>query len=320
LGIEAHFYGNAKITAMDGVKSTQDMVSYAHGYTPQYVVFLIVWGTFNSILQIRFPPYPTSDYIDVYCQNRGGAPQEVYLNDPNFRTKADTSKPFVFLLHGWMDTVNQPFVVEGAKNFLENEDVTVCWPNYDFLTVVTITRVNTTQIGIYMAEYLNFVSTAVPLNRITLVAHSAGCEISGIAGNLLGGRLGQIIALDPVDSPDDNVHHLQRGDAQFVQSIITTRGLIATGSPDADQIFYPNDGTIVQPGCTEPLFCSHLRAIDYFVSSLNPANEFIGRRCIIPGQCENILDRLGFRSGRNQGTFFLRTAGEPPYALGIGGS
>lgn len=196
--------------------------------------------------------------------------------------------------------------------------------DYDDLTVVTLSPVNTTQLGVYLAEYLRWLQddAGVQWFDITLVGHSVGSEVAGIAGHNLNGFVGEIIALDPVSSNDPEEHHkLSRDDAFYVQAILTSRGIIGDFSVDAHQIFYPNNGIIPQPSCPllEPFFCSHLRAIDFFCASIEPQHEFIARRCTLPGVCVNIYDKLGPHSARNSGAYYLKTIGVHPFALGSEG-
>lgn len=179
-----------------------------------------------------------------------------------------------------------------------------------------------------MAQFISFFSEtgSIPLSRITLVGHSAGAQIAGIAGRALKGKIGTIFGLDPAWSQFDLTPNLMRSDARYVQIIMTTAHLIGVATPSAHQVFYPNGGKVPQPGCgMEQLFCAHLRSIHYFIASLNPENNFRARRCNkkhlwVVGFCKPIFDRLGPHSKRLRGDFYLRTNGSAPFALGAAGT
>lgn len=88
-----------------------------------------------------------------------------------------------------------------------------------------------------------------------------------------------------------------------------------------------------------PFLCSHLRAVQFFRSSLNPRHRFVGRRCdmgapaggllgllgLWPKLCASALspatpmigdtDLFGIYTQRKRGVFELRTTGSPPFCI-----
>lgn len=94
-------------------------------------------------------------------------------------------------------------------------------------------------------------------------------------------------------------------------------------SPCGQADFYPNGG-FEQTGCVDIFTCPHIRSYEYFAESINN-DRFKAEKCasffeLLSGFCSN--QGGDYRMGgeppnyENKGTFFLRTAGSPPYALG----
>lgn len=115
---------------------------------------------------------------------------------------------------------------------------------------------------------------------------------------------------------------LTKSDARYVQCIHTSSGTLGTLVDCGHADFYLNGG-FIQPGCLE-VACSHIRAHDYFVESMDPDHIFSGARCECPiaafvtnllgMQCSSETDRLGIHTARKLGRYFLNTNSQPPYA------
>lgn len=92
-----------------------------HGYTAEKIACLISKGNENSRRIQEFPPYPTQDFVDFYCQNRGGPVNKIPFRDPDVKSKLDPTKPLVMLLHGWMDEVTN-FFVQDSKTSTDSQE------------------------------------------------------------------------------------------------------------------------------------------------------------------------------------------------------
>lgn len=61
---------------------------------------------------------------------------------------------------------------------------------------------------------------------------------------------------------------LAKTDAEYVEVIVTCGALLGIYKPIGHVTFYPNGGR-EQPGCGKDIICSHNRALDYYVESIN---------------------------------------------------
>lgn len=88
--------------------------------------------------------------------------------------------------------------------------------------------------------------------------------------------------------------------------------------------FYPNGGKS-QTGCGLDLggVCSHIRAVEFLVESINSFVGFVGQKCesyssVSSTGCEfeNVFKVLGEEDDSEEGVFWFKTNDEPPFALG----
>ncbi|GAB0092138.1 phospholipase A1 [Sergentomyia squamirostris] len=188
-------------------------------------------------------------------------------------------------------------------------------------------------VGRVLARFLAFLNqhTGMNLASVTVVGHSLGAHIAGLAGKNTGaaGRIGAIIGLDaafPLFSFDRPAERLHSTDANYVESIHTNSGLLGFDVPLGMASFYPNGGGS-QPGCGIDIAgnCAHSRAHQFFAESITTDRGFWSRQCrghgdIVNGNCVAIgLDTLmgGEPSNINaRGVFWLRTNNNSPFAMG----
>lgn len=205
--------------------------------------------------------------------------------------------------------------------------------NYEYTISATT---NVYMVAEYLATFIKYLnSLGIDNNDVTLVGHSLGGQISGIAGGLLGGEIGQIFALDPAGPlfthpiVRDISKRLDPTDAKYVQVIYTTRWMLGCGTEVGHQNFKPNVGIVPQTACIFPtisggispemLSCSHSQATAYFRYSLNPENIFNGRECssaikYVTGLCfSSTYDRMGIYAKRQPGDFYLLTSASAPF-------
>ena len=113
-------------------------------------------------------------------------------------------------------------------------------------------RVN--EVGAILAEFLDMANTNNEMNfaRVSLVGHSLGAHIAGIAAkNVRSGRINTIIGIDPAGplfSVDTPATRLAITDAEYVECIQTDNRSFGIGAPIGQVDFFPNGGSN-QPGC-----------------------------------------------------------------------
>jgi len=268
-------------------------------------------------------------------------------------------KKTVFLVHGWTHSSNQSWIRSSVHQILINEDVNVIsvdWTSgagLPYLRALTNTQV----VGAEISNLITFLTskTNLTLSDIHLIGHDLGAHVASYAGHRLPG-LGRITGLDPASiyfEGGDPETYLDASDALFVdiihsdQSFRRHLGLgfqFNTGHVD----ILVNNGQ-QQPGCTdninklvrsakrlvtldtmkEPLdyyACSHMRAADYFVESINSPCPFTAYTCpswdkFKTGECytfcrlESQCTVMGYHSASyaGRGVFYLDTQANSPF-------
>lgn len=110
------------------------------------------------------------------------------------------------------------------------------------------------QVARVLAKVIDaLVAHGMQLQDLTIVGHSLGCHISGLAAKQLksDGKIGVIVALDPASVLFDYFNTEKRlcdTDAEYVQVIHTDSGHYSFEYPLGHADFYPNGGRN-QPGC-----------------------------------------------------------------------
>ncbi|XP_073825392.1 phospholipase A1 [Musca autumnalis] len=201
-------------------------------------------------------------------------------------------------------------------------DWSVISSNVNYFGVVDLIE----DLGFLLAEFMRFLHLKGNLyfGDVYLIGHSLGAQISGSAGKQIHPfRINTIFALDPAGPKfrniDDN-KRLDPTDADYVESIQTSSSL-GFEDPVGHATFYPNFGKD-QKKCYI-YGCSHSRAYNYFAESITSEKGFWGTLCQRQSDNEWILSTSGveFKMGGEpstpkRGTFYVKTNGEPPYALG----
>ncbi|XP_028129787.1 endothelial lipase-like [Diabrotica virgifera virgifera] len=241
-------------------------------------------------------------------------------------------KDTFFYVHGWNDYYTSTKTVQKIKNaLLKKYDINFFvfdWSLASNSTFYISSFLQTERVGRYLADFMEKFSMTglLDFNRTTLCGHSLGAHVAGVAGTDLGGRLYQVVGLDPTSilfSPLISSNRIAKSSGQFVE-IIHTNGL---GSgyilPSGHADYYVNGGWMQIPSCGIELFgtCSHLIAIDYYVESLLTGN-FMTKNCLVNILfiglfCKEVsymgeynLDR------RARGSYFLDTNAKSPFAKG----
>ncbi|XP_065088327.1 pancreatic lipase-related protein 2-like [Ochlerotatus camptorhynchus] len=280
--------------------------------------------------------------VTFWCSNGSSTVlRQATINDSYISQKIDPSKQVSFVIHGWMDDMSLNWFQQLVQDVLKFYGGNVCAVNWGHLARYNYyrTAVNHTMIASgYLTKFVQFLqTTGVPMEKITMIGHSMGAQISGQVGYNLGGRIGKIYGLDPAGPcftlPRDRglQYRLDRSDARYVQTIITSRLTIGVGVGEGHENFYPNGGASPQTNCVIPLtsdaefagqiLCSHMHSTTLFRLSLNPSLVYRGKKCInwpsyLLGLCGlNKANVLGIHSDKSGGDYFLRTAVFSPYTV-----
>ncbi|PSN34145.1 hypothetical protein C0J52_10042 [Blattella germanica] len=225
-----------------------------------------------------------------------------------------TTKPTVFLIHGFLSTGNDSWVHDMKNAFLNNLDANVFvvdWGrgagNPDYTQVCANIRVVGAEVT-RLCRHVIDKEGADPA-RFHLVGHSLGAHTAGyVAKNIAG--IGRITGLDPaqlmfeghkkdvqLDADDALFVEVMHTDAKPTVPLLGAGILRAVGHVD----FYVNGGWS-QPGCQIPVIslqklytrgisftpvedikdsvvCPHNRAIEYYIEALAFKNcTFWGRK------------------------------------------
>ncbi|XP_019890950.2 LOW QUALITY PROTEIN: phospholipase A1 [Musca domestica] len=201
-------------------------------------------------------------------------------------------------------------------------DWSVISSNVNYFGVVDLIE----DLGFLLAEFMRFLHLKENLyfGDVYLIGHSLGAQIAGSAGKQIHPfRINTIFALDPAGPKFRDINDNKRldpSDADYVESIQTSSSL-GFEDPVGHATFYPNFGKD-QKKCYI-YGCSHSRAYNYFAESITSEKGFWGTLCQRQSDKEWILSTSGveFKMGGEpstpkRGTFYVKTNGEPPYALG----
>ncbi|XP_064605906.1 pancreatic triacylglycerol lipase-like [Liolophura sinensis] len=299
----------------------------------------------DSDLQVEYTLYTTEN------PDNGDnlTPDADSLRQSKFKADRDTK----FLIHGYTDQGSSDWVKNMAKEFLKHEDlnvVAVNWQKGADSLYYGQSAANTRRVGEMVGDFIRQLKEVMgaPYSSQHLIGHSLGAHISGFAGASLNGQVARITGLDPAgpcfrfSGPDDR---LSDDDAIFVDAIHTDGDLLLQGGfgtelPMGDADFYPNGGE-KQPGCdswiwqhlvdlftkwidgfTSSLACNHLRVLDLFRESIDPANSFKAYPCDSYddyNDCRTCrsrgCSRMGYHaSPMKHGIYTLRTHSKSPYS------
>ncbi|XP_026761137.1 lipase member H-B-like [Galleria mellonella] len=158
-----------------------------------------------------------------------------------------------------------------------------------------------------------------PLSSIHLIGFSLGAHVAGMTGKLvqrsLHGRLGRIIALDPARPcfmrPSD--YRLNRSDADFVQVVHSSAGVLGLEQPVGDADIYVNGVSVKQPECRDrsiTLECDHAQAWRLYAASVINERSLMARKCytweqLMNGYCTGNETAMGYSCSVNFRGMFL---------------
>ena len=259
----------------------------------------------------------------------------------------------LFIIHGYIDKADKPFMWGMRDALLTREDVNVIavnWENgadsLDYRQAAANARV----VGAVIAEFMNnlFWTSFITYDKMHLIGHSLGAHVAGYAGERVSGT-GRITGLDPAGpffEDEDIKVRLDSSDADFVDVIHTDAEdflKIGFGTTQAmgHADFYPNGGAD-QPGCTDSILkhffslfegfdaakmsvtCNHRRAIYLFTESIVSSCSNMAYPCSSKdefdlGICSFCIPgitcaTMGYNADPTMhGTFYLSTTSSAPY-------
>ncbi|KAG5885404.1 hypothetical protein JTB14_031426 [Gonioctena quinquepunctata] len=246
-------------------------------------------------------------------------------------TSFSPSKPSVFVVHGWTHKFSSASCQDVKNALLKMHDVNVFVVDWnkisrrDYMTAFA----SVSSIGNILASLISGLvqHNGLNLGITSIVGHSLGGHIAGIAGKVLRGQLAQVIGLDPAGPgflPLVTYNRITAESAKFVEIIHTGGSAMGYNSPCGHSDYYPNGG-LIQRGCELDLtgVCSHYRAYQYLAESIVSGN-FKARKCDLYssfqlGHCnKNQASMMGkYPVDKNaKGIYFLNTRILPPYAKG----
>lgn len=279
------------------------------------------------------------DIINFSCNRKSPELIQTFLDDSDVQQKIDFSKPIMLITHGWLDDHALIWIQETAQDAMKFIDTNVCIVGWDQLAKYNYfqaAKENTRLVSDYLTLFVKFLNQqGMSLDNVTLVGHSLGGQICGQVGNNLDGKIAEIYGVDPagplftfpIDSGLKN--RLDKGDAQYVQMILTSTNTLGVGKGDGHENFYPNGGNVPQPNCFFPvtsdaemadqIVCSHLHATSLFRLSLDPSLVFKGKQCFnwmsfnLKACRRNPSDLLGVYNCKLPGDFYLNTLASSPF-------
>lgn len=180
-------------------------------------------------------------------------------NSSVIETTLNNTLDLVFLIHGWTDSYLDDWVRTLVNQFVEYNDANICvvdWSRLAFMKYLLSAQA-TLPVGNYLGSFIqNLTDNGIfDISQITLIGHSMGAHVAGIAGFYLNSTVPTIIGLDPAGPAFTKFplrpinERLDATDASFVQVIHTDRYFIGSNMDLGTEDFYPNGGFAPQPGC-----------------------------------------------------------------------
>ncbi|CAH0592303.1 unnamed protein product [Chrysodeixis includens] len=219
------------------------------------------------------------------------------------------------------------FVVNG---FIEAEDVNLLAVDWSVASsMYTEGLANAEQVGKIIADFINILSSQFSYfpSQVSIVGVGLGAHIAGIAGRNVNGNLPYIVAIDPsLHGWTHNPLILNPNDADVVEVLHATSGILGYDYPLGDIDFYPNGGTY-QFGCGIDTSCSLTYGIAFYAESITrspSANAFVGTKCEnyeeaiaqdCSGERDAVFGGLESKAGAS-GIYSFKTNMVQPFAQG----
>ncbi|KAE9538554.1 hypothetical protein AGLY_005653 [Aphis glycines] len=249
--------------------------------------------------------------------------------------------PLILTTHGWLSSdknfngvfiINTAYIDVGGFNVISVDWSSIAEdPNYPVPAALT------KAVGSAIAKFLDRLVdvTGIDPLHIHLIGHSLGAHVVGSCGfHFKSGKIGRITGLDAAapgyEAIPIHLPHLNKEDAQFVDCIHTSRGILGYFTSIGHADFYPNSGRAPQPGCyslfnlLDFLHCSHARAYELYADSVYHRKSLVAVSCpswedFKDKKCEgNTREFMGHDTSPSaRGDFYLKTRSTNPYGTNV---
>ncbi|KAL0123781.1 hypothetical protein PUN28_005949 [Cardiocondyla obscurior] len=270
-------------------------------------------------------------FFYLYRKDNPAEPSMLYVDDEAALKNShfDPAKPTRFVTHGWMNSRNSVACTSVRDGYLQHGDynvIVIDWSSISIRPYVWASK-RVVLVGRFVASMINFLMKhGMDSSQTTLVGHSLGAHVVGIAARNANSDISYVVGLDPALP---NFHlagpgsRISSGDAKYVEIIHTNAGLLGYLVPIGDVDFYPNGGK-KQIGCPVDVSgaCSHARSYRYFAESINSQVGFHGKNCksyrrFKLGLCKN--SHSSIMGGHKplfsaNGVYYLITKSSAPFA------
>ncbi|XP_046821663.1 endothelial lipase-like [Vespa crabro] len=272
-------------------------------------------------------------FFYLYTINNRKEPDVISINDLESLKKSNFNfnRSTQIITHGWINSHNSDSCILIRDAYLNHNDYNVIVIDWSKISVKpyfwTVIRVK--MVSQYVSTMLDFLEKeGMNLSTTTMVGHSLGAHIVGLAAHYAKGTVNYIIGLDPalpgfIKAKEGS--RISQGDANYVEIIHTNGGVLGFLNSIGDVDFYPNGG-VKQAGCIVDAAgsCSHLRAYELFAESINSKIGFHAKKCenyvrFKLGLCNKKLSLTmgGIKKHFiEKGIFFLDTNPVSPFAKG----
>ncbi|CAL1543543.1 unnamed protein product [Lymnaea stagnalis] len=245
----------------------------------------------------------------LFTRSNRQAQDVLNYNNPGSITGShfDPHKATKFIVHGFSSSFEKTsWILHMKDKFLNKGDfnvVGVDWSKGAVMPAYDQASANLRLVAAEIKLVLDIMKAhGLDLAKVHIVGHSLGAHLAGLVGHLFGNNvIGRISGLDPAEpnfKSQSTAVRLDKDDAIFVDVIHTDGSpfflLIGYGlmQESGDVDFYVNGGE-KQPGCTGSapvggsISCSHGRAHEIFLESIDTACHFTAYPCASFAQFEN---------------------------------
>uniref|UniRef100_A0A6P7F8K9 Phospholipase A1-like n=1 Tax=Diabrotica virgifera virgifera TaxID=50390 RepID=A0A6P7F8K9_DIAVI len=273
----------------------------------------------------------TDEDVKIYFRNKQFPDNDIPLSPYNYEKLENdgfsAEKDTVLLIHGWKNSYKSTFNKLLSEAYLSKHDINILvidWSSVADTWYYPSAVGEVESVGEVVGNFIKRLQTRLQLNldKTSIVGHSLGAHVAGVAGRTVGGKINYIVGLDPASLGFNFFKRnskLRPTDAKFVQILHTSLYGIAENMGHAD--YYAN-GFVGQPGCSwwEFKLCSHNIAYKYFGESIK-SGGFKAQSCrsnseLIWSGCKGPESYMGqFDIDKTaSGMYYFETNSEPPYA------
>lgn len=264
----------------------------------------------------------------VFNKHTRTIPKFIHFDDPDYlhRVGINPVGKIYFITHGFLQSGKSKWIEQMINNLLDQDAdgtatcIVIDWgggsnPPYNQASA------NIRLVGAIAANIIHMIYEELGLknlDNVHLIGHSLGAHLSGYIGYYLQKdyklKPGRITGMDPAElafTETNPIVRLDKTDAKYVDVIhsdatpMVPKIGLGLYEPIGHLDFYPNGGSN-QPGCDQKFFkrkdgtfissmyqfisCSHVRAVDFFIESINPKCPFTAIACesyekFLAGEC-----------------------------------